>query len=289
MKQPHNLFRPVEYVKPATLTNAVELLQKYGQSGRIIAGGTDLMIERDPRIQVLIDIEHLGLTGIRLENGTITIGAATLLSDIAASPILEKSPYAVLSKAAMEIGTPQIRNIATIGGNLCSAVPSADIAPPLMVLDAELNIVGLHGPRTVKIVEFFMDVRRTVLEADEILTGIRLPQLPESTIAGFCKKGRGTVADLAVINLGVRLSLDNKQFCRDVRISLGAVAPTCIRAVKAEKLLEGSPPRDEILSQVAATAATEIKPISDVRASADYRKSLCRTLVERTLKEVIKQ
>jgi len=286
MSNTKNLFRPAEYYKPTGVSEAVDLLLKYGEKGKLIAGGTDVLIAKDPQTETLIDITGLGLNYIKSDGQGVRIGAATVFADIEASLVLNKAPYDIVAKAAREMGTPQIRNLGTIGGNICSAVPSADSAPVLLVLDATLGIVGPTGEKSINITDFFLDVRKNALAKGELLTEIRLPAFPHNTEATFIKKGRVATADLAVVNTAVRLAMTDDNTCQDVRIALGAVAPTPIRAIKAEKMLLGEKPEEALLESAAACASEEIKPISDVRSSAGYRTTLCHILVERALIEV---
>ena len=287
MSKTNNLFRPTQYFKPTSVEEAVKLLARYGEKGSFIAGGTDVLVMKDPQIEALIDITDLGLNYIKSDGQGLRIGAATILADIEISPVLSKGPYHIVARAAHEIGTPQIRNLGTIGGNICSAVPSADSAPVLLVLDATLNIAGPTGERSMDITDFFQDVRRNALDRGELLTEIQLPTFPAYTGTAFIKKGRVATADLAVVNVAVRLTMAADNTCQDVRIALGAVAPTPLRARKAEAMLRGERPQEELLEQVADCASGEIKPIGDVRSSAEYRMTLSRILVERALKEAV--
>lgn len=281
------IFRPSEYFTPVSIVETIKLLEQHGEKSWVIAGGTDLLVEKDPLVEVLIDITGLGLDYIKSDSHGVRIGATTTFAAIATSPALQKNPYIVLAQAAHQVGTPQTRNVATIGGNICHAVPSADSAPALLILEATLNIVGSSGERVVNIADFFLDVRKDALNKHELLTEIRLPILPARTGTAFTKKGRVAVADLAVVNVAVRVTLNDDDTCQEVRIALGAVAPVPLRARKAEAMLEGEKPREELLEKVAAQAAEEIKPISDVRSSAEYRKTLSHILVERVLREAV--
>lgn len=287
MIKAENLFRPAEYFKAVSVEEAVKLLAQYGEKGSCIAGGTDLIAEKDPRVEALIDITGLGLSYIKSDGRGTRIGATTVLADIETSTILCKGPYSIMAQAAHNMGTPQIRNLATIGGNICSAVPSADSAPVLLVLDAILIIVGPTGERSMDIAKFFQGAKKNALDRGELLTEIQLPIIPSHTGTAFIKKGRVATADLAVVNAAVRLSLAADNTCRDVHIALGAVAPTPLRVREAEAMLSGEEPQEELLRQVAARASEEIKPISDVRSSAEYRMTLSRVLVEQALKEAI--
>jgi len=288
MSNTKNLFRPSEYFKPASVAEAIKLLTQYGEKGWLLAGGTGLLVEKDPQVEVLIDITGLGLDYIKFDGHQgVRIGATTTFADIVASPILQKGPYNVLVQAACQMGTPQIRNVATIGGNICHAVPSADSAPALLVLGATLRIACSTGERQMDIADFFLDVRKDALDRCELLTEIQLPPLPTRTGTAFAKKGRVATSDLAVVNAAVRVTLTAGNTCQDARIALGAVAPVPLRAREAEAMLEGEEPREELLEKVGARAAEEIKPISDVRGSAEYRKTLSCVLVERVLKEAV--
>lgn len=286
MNKTTKLFRPSEYLQPTDITEASQLLSKYGEKARFIAGGTDILVEKKPQIEVLIDITGLGISYIRSDNQYVRIGATTTFAAIAASPILNKSPYNILAEAARLVGTPQVRNMATIGGNICHAVPSADSAPALLAFDAALDIVGPAVKRSIDIADLFRDVRETTLDRNELLTEIRLPIFPARTEAIFIKKGRVAIGDLALLNAAIRLTMTTDFICKDVRIALGAVAPTPLRARQAEAMLEGQKPQEELLAEVAAMASEEIKPISDVRSSAEYRRLLARVSVERALRQL---
>lgn len=287
MSNTKNLFRPTGYLRPIGVAEAVKLLAEYGEKARLIAGGTDVLVERDPQVEVLIDITGVGLDYINSDGQGVKIGAASTFADIAVSPALCKSPYDILAEAARQMGTPQVRNLATIGGNICSAVPSADSAPALLALDATLSIVGPTGGRSMQIADFFQGVRDNALDRDEVLTEIQLPTLPAHTGAAFIKKGRVAAGDLAIVNVAIRITMATDNTCEEVRIALGAVAPTPLRVKQAEAMLQGQKPQDELIEKVAAQASKEIKPISDVRSSAEYRRTLSRILVERALKEVV--
>ena len=287
MSNTENLFRPTGYLRPVGVAEAVKLLAEYAEKAQLIAGGTDVLVERDPQVEVLIDITGVGLDYIDSDGQGVKIGAASIFADIAVSPALCKSPYDILAEAARQMGTPQVRNLATIGGNICSAVPSADSAPALLALDATLGIIGPTGERSMSIANFFQDVRKNALDRGELLTEIQLPMFPAHTGVAFIKKGRVATGDLAIVNIAVRITMATDNTCEEVRIALGAVAPTPLRVKQAEAMLQGQQLQDEVIGKVAAQAAREIKPISDVRSSAEYRRTLSRVLVERAIKEVV--
>jgi len=280
-------FRPTGYSKPANIMEAVKLLAHYGKKGQFVAGGTDILVEKNPDIEVLIDITGLGLDYIKTTSNGIRIGAMTTFADIVTSAILANEPYNVLVQAAYQMGTPQIRNVATIGGNVCVAVPSADSVPALLVLDATFNIASPNGNRSIEVTDFFRDTRKTALNGSELLTEIQISVLPTRTGAIFLKKGRTATGDLALVNAAVRLTMTADNICQDVRIALGAVAATPLRIRKAEEMLRGEKPRDTLLKEVADCVSKEIKPINDMRSSAAYRRTLSQILVERALKKVV--
>jgi len=287
MSEKKGLFRPKEYVRPSNIAEAVKFLAQYGEKARVIAGGTDLLMNKDPEIEVLIDVADLGLNYIESDSRGMKIGAASTFATIAASPALAKGCYHILVEAAHQIGTPQIRNMATIGGNICSAVPSGDSLPSLLALAATISIAGPSGERAMNMSDFFLDVRKNALKRGELLREIHLPTPPARTATAFIKKGRVAAADLALVNGAISLTMGTDGLCQDVSIALGAVAPTPVRVRKAEAMLRGKRPHEELLSEVADCAANEIKPISDVRSSAEYRRELSRVVVERMLKEVV--
>ena len=282
-----DVFKPKDYVRPTTIAETIKLLVDNGHKARLIAGGTDLLVEKDPEIDIVIDVADLGLDYVETDSQGIKIGAATTFAMLENSPALSKGPYKILARAAHSVGTPQIRNVATLGGNLCSAVPSADSPPALLALAATVRIIGPTGERIINLTDFFLNPRKNALNSGELLTEIQLPVLPTHTAATFIKKGRVAVGDLALVNGAVSLTITPEGLCEDLCIALGAVAPTPLRVKKAEAMLRGEKPQEDLLSKVADCAASEISPISDVRGSAEYRRTLSRVLVERMLTEVV--
>jgi len=280
-------FGPSQYIKVKTVAEASKILKEQGTRARLIAGGTDLLADRDPQIEVLVDIMDLDLDFIRSDFSTILIGAATPIIAIETSPLLKHAPYNILGQAASVLGTPQIRNMATIGGNICRPSPSADSAPALLALDAVLHISGLSGERCLNIAEFFKSIKKDALCPGEILTSIRLPTFSQNTTGVFIKRGRVAVSDLALLNTAVRISLDKDNNFREVRIAIGSAAPIPLRTIKAERLLQGNGASKELIEKAAAQASEEIQPISDLRCSADYRRTLCRVLVKRALQKAL--
>jgi len=283
------LFRPSQYFNPTDISEAVTLLSKFGESARPIAGGTDLILEQDPRVKVLVDLSSLGLSYIKNKSEGVVIGASTLFSEIESSPILEKIPYRSLSYAASLVGTPQIRNMGTIGGNICRPSPCADTAPVLLALNATLKIIGPGGKRELNVSNFFKDMNKDALVPGELVMEIYLPAFPQRTGSSFIKMGRVVVGDLSLVSVAICLVMSEEDTCAEVRIALGSVAPIPIRVKGAESILVGKKPEETLLEQVSLAAAEEIQPISDVRASAEYRRNLSRVLVKRALENALAQ
>jgi carbon-monoxide dehydrogenase medium subunit len=272
-----------------TIEDAVSLLAKHGEGARPIAGGTDLLVEKPGEVEYLIDITHLPLDYIRKDEHTqgINIGALTHLHSIETSRLFEDvgyEAYGVLAEVAHKMAYPSTRNIATIGGNVCNGVPSADLPPVLIALDGKAKIVGATGDKTIPLKDFFVHVRKTSMKNSELLTEIQIPRQPPLTGVAFFKLGR-LHTDIAVVNVAARVTLRADGVCEDARIVLGAVAPTPIRVKKAERLLQGEKMEDAPIKRAAEVASEEAKPISDVRASADYRREMCKVLVERALRQ----
>jgi carbon-monoxide dehydrogenase medium subunit len=276
------LFRPKTYLKPKTIEEAVSILAKYREQARIIAGGTDLMVNKPHEVEQLVDIESLPLDYIKKTEEGIRIGALSSVSTLKNSTLLTGKAFTALSEACQQFGHSNLRNLATVGGNISSAVPSADLPPPLMALGARVKKIGQDGEATIPLEGFFTFVRKTVLKPDEMLLEIQIPHPQVRTGTAFLKIGR-TSADLALVNVATSIKLDKGGFCEDVKIALGAVAPTPIRAMKGEKLLLGKKIDEDLIEVIALTASEETKPISDVRCSDEYRKAMSAVLVKRAL------
>ncbi len=272
-------FKPEQYHRPDRIDAVSKLLKEDGS--KIIAGGTDLLVNRPPGTQSLVDLSRLGLDYVKSDEEGVAIGATTCFTKIIASPILEEQPLLVLKDSAKKIGHYNLRHIATIGGNICNAVPSADSPVALIALESITVIEGPNSERTVPLEEFFTFVRETVLKPGEFLKEVRIPIQPMKTAASFQKIGR-TKVDIALVNVACRITVDNG-LIKDSRIVLGAVAPTPIRAREAESILDGKTPSDDVIDEVAKAAASATKPISDLRASAEYRREMSRVLVKRAI------
>lgn len=282
-------FRPREYHRPNNFREAAWLLSRFGKKAKVIAGGTDLLVKKPSEVECLVDVASLDLDYIRKDEDGIHIGAATTLDSIENSPILSPGVYAVLSEAASNVATPTVRNMATIGGNICNASPAADLTLALMALDANLRTVGLNGSRILPIGNFFEDVNKTKLEEDELLVEVQIPLSSENTGASFMKlRHHQTSVDIAIVNVAAKLTCSD-DLCEVARIALGAVAKTPIYAKKAEELLTRKKLDEKLIQKAAETAAEEAKPIDDLRASAGYRKRMVWVLVKRALEVSVRR
>jgi CO/xanthine dehydrogenase FAD-binding subunit len=278
---------PFDFYQPTTLVEASRLLKDNGPGGRFLAGGTDLVIamkEKGLLPKYIVDLKRVpGLAGIREnDNGTMTIGALTTMYAIETSPVIKKK-YPFLAQSAAEVGSIQIRNRATIGGNMANATPSADVAPSLIALNATAQIASASGERTVSMDEFFRGPGQSVMSADEILTEITIPKTRPQLVAEYIKFSPRDMMDLAYIGVAVAYHFGGDKKCTGVRSVLGAVAPTPIRAKNSEALLEDQVLSEELAAKVGDEAARESKPISDVRSSAVYRRAMVGVMTKRAI------
>jgi len=284
MSKENGLFRPMEYFKPISVEEAVKLLAQYGEKGAAIAGGTDVLAMKDPRIEVIIDITNLGLNYIKSDRQGLRIGATTTLADIETSPVLSNSPYNIIARAAHKVGSPLIRNLGTIGGNLCNASPSADTPPPLLALGAKLTLVSSRQSREVPLDEFFAGPFRSIKGHDELLTEIVVPPLSPRTGTSYQWLTKISGIDESLVAVAACVVFDGKgEVIKDARIGLISVAPTPMRARKAEEMLRGKEASDGLVEIVAKIVAEETRP----RSRADYRRDMSAVLAERTIKEAI--
>jgi carbon-monoxide dehydrogenase medium subunit len=275
-----------EYFEPASLSEAVALLARYDGRAQALAGGTDLLVELKEalrRAECVVNIKKIpGIDRLSFDaSDGLHIGALVTARQIETSPvILEK--YVSLAQAARELGSIQVRNRATIIGNVCRASPSADTLPPLIADGAEVTIHGADGHRTVPLEEFFTGPGKTVLRHDELVTAIRVPAPPPRTGKVYIKHGRRKAMELATVGVAVTLTED-----ADLKIVLGAVAPTPIRALQAEALLRGRKIDAARIERAAQAAVQESQPISNVRASAEYRREMVLVLTRRALQRAL--
>ncbi len=276
------------YHCPRHLDEAISLLSEPDAGRTVIAGGTDLLV--NPRYMVgvreVVDLRDLGLAFISgPEDGTamITIGACATMRQVARSPLIQGLADGILARSAAVCASPNIRNMATLGGNTASALPSADTPPPLMALDALVILAGPQGRRAVPLGHYFTGPAQSIRQPGEVIVEFRLPLPDANTRGGFYKIGRLS-DDIAMVNAAVTLVIDDGKISQ-ARVVLGAVAPTPLRARAAEAALEGQPPTEEVFQQAAAFAAAEARPISDHRASADYRRRMSDVATLRALRQ----
>jgi carbon-monoxide dehydrogenase medium subunit len=284
------LSRPITaYLRPKTLLELENALSPLPTGARLIAGGTDLMVklgfhQKAAEPVVLISMGGIDeLAGIFQEkNGWIGIGSMTTLSDLGSSPSL--SGYTALREAAHSVAGPSIRNTATVGGNVCNASPSADLSVALLASDAEVSLHDAKGnERRMPVAAFFIGPGKTALLPGEYLRTFHLPPVTTGTFSSFHKLGVRAVMEIAIVNVALRIELGTDGKCKAARIALGAVAPVVIRALDAEDALVGVSVNGKSWADAIASAATlameAAKPISDVRASAGYRRDMIRALV----------
>jgi carbon-monoxide dehydrogenase medium subunit len=270
------------------------LLRQYRGKARIIAGGTDLVVRMKQKLmtpEYVVDITGIpGLNGIEYNGKSgLKVGALCTHDDIVFSPVI-KDKFPLIAQAAGTIGSVQLRNLGTVGGNLCNAAPSADLAPALIGLDARARIYGSAGERVIELKDFFTGPGETVLEPDEILVGVEVPIPPPHSAAIYIKHGPRKAMDIAVVGVAVVLCLNGEDStCSDIRIVLGAVAPTPIRASMAEETVRGKKLGTEVVAEAARIAATETKPISDVRSSVTYRQKMVEVLTRRAIQQALEQ
>jgi CO/xanthine dehydrogenase FAD-binding subunit len=275
-----------DYVKPTSLENLVQELSQVRSSGAIFAGGTDLLVKirggmRSHR--VLFDVNDLQqLAGIEDKGDFVRIGACTRIRDIAESETI-KSSVPFLSGAANQLGSPQIRNRATIGGNIISASPAADTVPPLMASGAKIRLMGAYGERELVLDDFMKGPGQTDIRDSEVLVEIDIPKLGPTCRNHFLKVGRRRGMAISVVNLAGWMKKSGNGIIDDVRIVLGAMAPTALRAKKAETFLRGKPCTEGVLRETARIASSECQPINDIRATERGRRLLAEAWTYRLL------
>ena len=281
-----------DYHQPESLADAVDLAARFGGQASFLAGGTDLIVQIErgrvaPRH--VIGLGRVpGLAGIEV-NGRITLGARVTHRAIEQTPALAGS-LRCLVEGAEVIGGHQVRNVATIGGNLVNASPAADLVPCLLALDGVVTLVGPGGGREVPIEHFLLGPTRTTRRPNELVTRVDLPALPPRAATAFLKAGRRRAMEISVVCVAARLDLDaTLERCLEARVVLGAVAPTAVRAHAAERLLEGQPVGGEAFRRAAEAAQEACRPIDDVRASAGFRQHLVGVLVRRALDRCVER
>jgi carbon-monoxide dehydrogenase medium subunit len=275
--------------RPSSIREALRLLRNAGGRGRFLAGGTDIVTQPDRSIRFLVDITRLGLDYVRRRGKEWVIGATTTLAALENSPAIRALAGGILAQACSTCGSVQNRNMATLGGNLANASPAADTAAPLLALDSLVVLASSRGRRQIPLADFFSGPHTTVL-GSALLVEVVIPAPPRGRRVGwsFQKLGR-TRDDISLVNVAAGLQADARGRAKWTRIALGAVAPTPLRARKAEDLLVGRYLEENLLERVCEAVAQEARPIADVRASAEYRREMSRVLARRALRECAAQ
>lgn len=277
-----------KYFEPTTVEECCQILKQYGLDAKILAGGTDIvprLKNKTLRPKAIIGIWNIpNIDAVVVSKDGLELGAAAQLHKISLDKALEKN-YKVIMEAAGNVSSIQVRNIATIGGNVCNASPSADAIQGLMVMDTIAVIVGAKGTREVPIEKFFTGPGKTVLEEGEILVSFKVPAPKPGTGSVYKKFAIRGDTEPAIVGVACRLTLKEDGTIEDARISLGAVAPKPIRVVAVEKMLVGKKLTAELIQQAGRLAADSCAPISDQRATAEYRKEMVRVWTRHALQE----
>ncbi len=291
---PNPALPPFDYIRPETAFECIRLLQEHGPDCRLMMGGTDLLVRmRDGMVRprLVVDVKHLpGMQDIHYEPGRgLTVGAAVNLNRLAAHPDV-RAHYSLLAQAAESVASYQLRNRATLGGNLANASPAADTAPAVLLLQGVFVLQGPAGAREVPAGAFFRGPGKTVLQPGELVAAIQFPELPLGAVGAYLKLSRTRAGDLALVGVAVLGYPEPTTPSHYLfRIGLGAVAPTPLRAVEAEDQLAILPPGEAVFATAADTAMAAAQPIDDVRAGAEYRKAMVRNLTLRALRAVWKR
>ena len=280
-------MKPFDYVAAHSLKEAISLLAQNSPEARPIAGGTDLLVRMKRNLvhpRLLVDLAGVAeFQGIELTEQGLRIGSMVTHAEMMHSPLVRRYAPA-LAAASASVGAPQTRYLGTIGGNLASGVPSMDGAPPLLALEAKVTVAHSDGQKVMGLKDLFSGPQCTILTPEQLLMDILIPAEYLGKPSGFIKYGRRKALSLSLVNMAACVELDQsgRRFVR-VRLAMGAVAPTPIRAYEAEAFLEGKEYSEGVLAEAGAIAAGEAKPIDDLRASAEYRRELIRVITGRVL------
>lgn len=285
-------MKQFEYYRPDKIEDICLLLSQLGKEAKILAGGTDLVIQMKKGFLVpkhVVNVKKVkNLNFIKEDAAGYSLGTLSTIADIAGHPGLQKT-FPIIASSARSIGSAQIRNLATLGGNLCNASPSADMAPSLLALEANVKIHGLRGSRTLPLIEFFLGPGKVDLGGDEMLVEISVPFPDENMKMIYYKLGPRKAMDCAVVSVAIAIRVDElTNECQKARISLGAVAETPLRLKEVEKLLEGKVLKEIPTTQIADAVRQVITPINDVRGSAEYRYETAANLTIRAINVIMK-
>jgi carbon-monoxide dehydrogenase medium subunit len=280
-----------EYLRPKTVPEAVAMLQQHGDEAKILSGGQSLipmMKLRLARPGFLIDINRIaGLSYVKEDGGYLKIGGLTREAELEASPVV-RSKYPILLDTAHVIADPQVRNMATVGGNLAHGDPANDHPATMVALGAQVVATGPKGDRVIPIEEFFVSLFTTALQHEEILTEIRIPVLPARSGGAYFKLER-KVGDFATAAVAAQLTLDDKGTCQKVGVGLTNVGPTPVKARKAEEFLRGKKLDETNINETAQLAADESEPSPDLRGPVEYKKGLVKELTKRALSRALER
>ena len=284
---------PPEFRAPSSLEETFELLQEHGDDARLIAGGTALVILMKQRLvqpTLLVGLGRVpGLRGVEADDGGVRIGALTTHREAETSPLLTQR-LPVLADTLRHVATIRIRNVGTLGGNLAHADPNQDPPVTLIALGASAILASATGEREVPLEEFFTDYYETALRPGELVKAIRVPALPPRSGAVFQKFLPRTADDYATVAVTAVVTLDeSQQHCQDIRLVLGSVGSTPIRARQAEAALRGERPTEEAIRAAAALVPSEVDPIADIRGSAEYKRDMAEVWTRRTLLQAFEQ
>ncbi len=282
----------LELHEATSLEEAATLLDRYGPDARLLAGGTDLLVDLKTGRSAASHLVSLGgigeLRGVSESAAGLLIGALTTLNELDASPIVA-TRYPIIRDATGRMAAPQIRNAATVGGNIAGGVPCADLPPVLMVLGASVTLWSPAGERRVAVGDFLLGPRETVLRTDELLTAVTVPAPPTGLGCAYARFSLRDGNAIAVAAVAAGLLLDPDHTVREARIALGAVAPTPRLIDPAGALLAGRPVDDDALDEAAEAAIAAAEPITDIRGSAEFRRRLVGTLTRRAIRQALRR
>ncbi|MBI4233286.1 MAG: xanthine dehydrogenase family protein subunit M [Chloroflexi bacterium] len=275
--------------EPESVDEALGLVSRYGEDAKVLAGGQSLMVLIRQRLvspSCLVSLHRTaGLNTITTAPDGISLGAMATYREVASSPVIYER-YGALVEACKLVGPIPVQNAGTVGGSICHNAPGADVPPVLLALDAQAKVRGPKGERTIPLTDFFMGYFETALTPQELLVGIAVPPPPPNTVGAYIKFNYRLI-DMSLVGVAVTLSLDQKNTCRHVRITLGGVTNVPFRAYRAEGLLEGQRLSHQAISEAAHVAAEERELISDLHCSAEYRKKVIPPVVRRAFRQAV--
>ena len=276
-----------DFHEPLNMEEACQVMSGFGSRAKLLAGGTDLIVNMKKGTQSpehVVSLSRINdLKGVTFAKGRIRIGACVTAAELCESEKI-KTLFRALHQGASDLGSPLIRNLATIAGNLVSARPAADLPPPLMAYDAKVVLMKESGEREIPLEDFFTGPGETMIEPDEIVKEILVEKPRDCSGAGYIKLGVRKALEISLVNVAAFVSLDDPDGAiQSARVVLGAVAPTPMRAHSAEKVLLGEKPGEALFVRAGEAAAEDSKPIDDFRAGAEYRRAMVEVLTRRTL------